>query len=111
MSNAQHTLKVRFLYKTILRLHRGLPAELNIIGTAYVKDEFRRHKTCDAATAVKFLSGWADYAVMLAEQLGVKGPKTTSKLGKHINEDLLEQMSDEQVAQLYELMKTTKNPS
>ena len=47
------------LYKAILRLHRGLPAEIQALGTSYVRDEFKRHKDCDEATAVIFLKEWA----------------------------------------------------
>jgi Complex1_LYR-like len=41
MSHAQN---VRTLYKSILRLQRGLPTEIQEVGTKYVKDEFKRHK-------------------------------------------------------------------
>lgn len=58
MSNLSHVQRVRVLYKTILRLHRGLPAEIQAVGTSYVQDEFRRHKNCDEATAAIFLKEW-----------------------------------------------------
>ena len=54
-----HKKAVRFLYKTILKLHRGLPDESQALGTAYVKDEFRRHKSCDPHTAVVFMTEWS----------------------------------------------------
>lgn len=41
---AGHTNRVKVLYKSILRLHRGLPTEIQELGTNYVRDEFKRHK-------------------------------------------------------------------
>lgn len=44
---------------------------------------------------------------MLAEQLGIRGPKTSKgKLGKDLTENDVEHLRDEQVHQLYELMTT-----
>lgn len=51
---------------------------------------------------------WADYAIDLAKQLGIKGKPPSGKIGKPIDETLLESMRDEQVAQLYELLKASK---
>ena len=42
VSALTHVQRVRILYKTCLRLHRGLPTQMQIIGDAYVKDEFKR---------------------------------------------------------------------
>lgn len=56
--NYNHTQKVRVLYKTILKLHKGLPEELQILGTNYVRDEFKRHKKCDNKEAQVFVSEW-----------------------------------------------------
>lgn len=53
-----HVPRVRLLYKTILRLHRGLPPELQALGTTYTRDEFRRHKNCNEAEAAVFMSAW-----------------------------------------------------
>lgn len=53
-----HVQKVRLLYKTILKLHRGLPKELGILGTNYTRDEFRRHKSCGHKEAEIFLQEW-----------------------------------------------------
>lgn len=53
-----HTQKVRLLYKTILKLHRGLPTELQILGTKYMRDEFRRHKKCSSEQAQIFMREW-----------------------------------------------------
>ena len=46
---ASHVQRVRILYKSILKLHRGLPTEMKELGDQYVRDEFRRHKTLKEA--------------------------------------------------------------
>ena len=53
-----HGQRVRFLYKTILKLHRGLPPELAYMGNSYVKDEFKRHKAVTPENAVTFMEEW-----------------------------------------------------
>lgn len=58
MSNLFHIQRVRILYKTILRLHRGLPPEIQVLGTNYVRDEFRRHKNCNEDIAIIFMNEW-----------------------------------------------------
>lgn len=54
-----HIQRVRILYKTILKLHRGLPEEMQTLGNNYVRDEFRRHKKCNPAEANVFMNEWA----------------------------------------------------
>lgn len=54
-----HLQRVRRLYKIVLRLHRGLPSDIKELGDVYVKDEFRRHKSCNPAEANVFLNEWA----------------------------------------------------
>ncbi|KAL6261596.1 hypothetical protein P5V15_006683 [Pogonomyrmex californicus] len=104
MASRTHVQRVRILYKTILRLHRGLPAEVRPLGDGYVRDEFRRHKGCVESEAIIFLHEWTNYAITLAEQLGLRGPHTGKPLGKYLKEEDLEKLRDEQVCQLYELM-------
>lgn len=53
-----HIQKVKRLYKTILKLHRGLPTELQVLGTSYARDEFKRHKKCNEAEAKIFINEW-----------------------------------------------------
>lgn len=53
-----HVQRVRTLYKTILKLHRGLPTEMQSLGTPYVRDEFRRHKNCNEAESYVFMNEW-----------------------------------------------------
>ncbi|XP_037050957.1 succinate dehydrogenase assembly factor 3, mitochondrial [Bradysia coprophila] len=102
----RHDQRVRLLYKTILRLHRGLPVELQPLGNSYAKDEFKRHKTCNPAEAQVFLVEWTNYAVQLSHQLGlgIKG-RPKEKVGEYLPVNKLDDLREEQVVQLYELMK------
>lgn len=59
MSVSNHLQNVRILYKTILKLHRGMPAELQVVGNNYVKDEFKRHKKCNNEEADMFMKEWS----------------------------------------------------
>ena len=63
MPITQHTRQVRALYKGLLRLHRGLPFQLQAMGDQYVKDEFRRHKEVPKAEADIFMTEWTVSAV------------------------------------------------
>lgn len=54
-----HSQNVRILYKTILRLHRGLPQEVRELGDQYVKDEFKRHKDVTKEHVAPFMMEWA----------------------------------------------------
>lgn len=58
MSSPSHVQRVRILYKTILKLHRGLPVEMQSLGNNYVRDEFRRHKNCNSSQADIFMNEW-----------------------------------------------------
>lgn len=120
----RHEQRVRLLYKTILRLHRGLffvllllenllimivpglPAEIQPLGNSYAKDEFKRHKTCNEAEAQVFLIEWTNYAIQLSHQLGlgIKG-RPKEKVGEYLPVNKLDDLREEQVVQLYELMK------
>lgn len=59
METWTHLQRVRKLYKVILRLHRGLPQEMQSLGNKYVRDEFRRHKGANPSEANVFLREWA----------------------------------------------------
>ncbi|XP_075146078.1 succinate dehydrogenase assembly factor 3 [Haematobia irritans] len=102
-----HPQRVRILYKTVLRLHRGLPDELRELGDRYVKDEFRRHLKCTPMEAQLFMTEWAKYAVTITKQLGIRG-KPTGTLGEDIDEQTVEMLKDDQAVQLYELMLAAK---
>ncbi|XP_062551030.1 succinate dehydrogenase assembly factor 3, mitochondrial [Armigeres subalbatus] len=109
MTCTSHIHRVRTLYKTLLRLHRGLPEGLQVLGNQYVRDEFRRHKTCTTHEASLFMNEWTDYAISLANQLGVRGkPNPVEYLGSNLEVNKLGDFRDEQVAQLYELLLASK---
>ena len=59
VASLTHPQRVRLLYKTCLRLHRGLPTQFQILGDAYVKDEFRRHKEANEQQTAAFMEAWA----------------------------------------------------
>ncbi|XP_022913027.1 succinate dehydrogenase assembly factor 3, mitochondrial [Onthophagus taurus] len=99
-----HGQAVRLLYKTILKLHRGLPPAMQELGTRYAREEFRRHKKCTPDQALIFVNEWTDYAITLAKQLGVQGIKKHTEIGKALNDKDLDHFRPEQVQQLYELM-------
>uniref|UniRef100_A0A182VSS5 Succinate dehydrogenase assembly factor 3 n=1 Tax=Anopheles minimus TaxID=112268 RepID=A0A182VSS5_9DIPT len=104
-----HGQKVRVLYKTILRLHRGLPEALQELGNTYVKDEFKRHKNCSSTESQKFMGEWAGYAINLAQQLGLRGkPGPVGMIGEDLTDNQLNHFRDEQIAQLYELLQEAK---
>jgi len=106
---ASHVSRVRVLYKTILRLHRGLPPELKGFGDEYVRDEFRRHKNAEGQFVPIFMNEWTNYAATLAGQLG---KKTSYKvLGVPLASERFSEMSDEQVAQLFELFSEAQKSS
>ena len=58
-SRLSHLQGVRLLYKSCLKLHRGLPLELKAIGDSYVKEEFRRHKEASPEHSKVFMQQWA----------------------------------------------------
>ncbi|KAK4302473.1 hypothetical protein Pmani_025434 [Petrolisthes manimaculis] len=98
-----HTQRVRLLYKTVLKLHRGLPLELKALGDQYTKDEFRRHKEASPEQTKTFMLEWTNYAITVAKQLGVRGTHMSTKLGQRLKEQELDGFTDEQIQQLFEL--------
>lgn len=84
----------------------GLPAELQPLGNSYARDEFKRHKKCNETEAKIFMVEWTNYAVQLSQQLGlgVHG-KPKAQVGEHLAVDALDKFKDDQIVQLYELMK------
>ncbi|XP_071438738.1 succinate dehydrogenase assembly factor 3, mitochondrial [Hetaerina americana] len=104
----KHVQRVRFLYKVILKLHRGLPEEVKSLGDLYAKEEFKRHKNCSDHEASIFVNEWTAYALTLSKQLGLKGPKHATPLGHDLSEEELDKMKEDQVQQLYELLLASK---
>lgn len=99
-----HRYNVCKLYKTILRLHRGLPDGMKDLGDKYVKDEFRLHQTIKNDEQIKrFMLEWTDYAMVLSKQLSSSSLVKSVQLGKELPVEKLNAFSDDQVLQLYEL--------
>jgi hypothetical protein len=89
------------LYRRLLRAHRKhLPAEMRVLGDQYVKSEFKAHQKIDNPVhIVGFLTEWLSYTQMI-EGDAWKGEK--------MDKSKVEKMSDEQVAQMYELMQSIR---
>ncbi|KAL3318046.1 acetate non-utilizing protein 9 [Cichlidogyrus casuarinus] len=101
MSNLTHPQRVRFLYKTILRLHKGLPPEMKELGDRYVKDEFKRHKTASVEYVKPFMVEWSSYASQLAQQIKISSnPKERLDFGAKIAESSISHFTEEQLNQL-----------
>lgn len=70
---------------------------MRVLGDEYVKAEFRAHRNVDNPVhLVGFLSEWQLYAQKIEGDAWV---------GEKLDQGKIEKMSDEQLAQLYELMK------
>uniref|UniRef100_A0A0B7A3T3 Succinate dehydrogenase assembly factor 3 n=2 Tax=Arion vulgaris TaxID=1028688 RepID=A0A0B7A3T3_9EUPU len=104
-SNISHVARIRALYKAILKLHKGLPFEMQSLGDNYVKEEFRAHKTAKPEETEIFVHEWTKYYVTLAKQLGQR--KQKQEIGVHMSPEMLDNFRDEQLGQLHELFKVT----
>ncbi|KAF3921951.1 hypothetical protein ABW20_dc0102789 [Dactylellina cionopaga] len=89
------------LYRRILRAHRNhLPPEARALGDHYIKDEWKRHKDVENPVhIIAFLTEWQLYAQHLEGDTWKDAKLDKSKL---------EKMSDDQIGQLYELMRKAR---
>ncbi|KAF3910019.1 hypothetical protein AA313_de0205852 [Arthrobotrys entomopaga] len=101
-NNALALLPPILLYRRILRAHRRhLGPDERALGDHYIRDEWRRHKDIENPIhIIAFLTEWQLYAQHLEGDTW-----RDAKLDK----TKLEKMSDDQIGQLYELMKKAKN--
>ena len=53
-----HMQTVKRLYKIIFKLHKSLPAELQLIGNSYVRNEFKLHKNASPEHVRVFMTEW-----------------------------------------------------
>ncbi|GAB0494542.1 hypothetical protein MMPV_005836 [Pyropia vietnamensis] len=91
------------LYRSLLRIHAAvLPAEQRALGDRYVREEFRAHKDVSPTQADAFMKTWQEYWVHLARSRG--GP-----IGRDLDKDTTQALSDEQVAKLDELAAATRS--
>ena len=72
-----------------------------------MRDEFKRHKSAEAYYVGVFMKEWNLYHDDLAKQVAAGEWK---KLGKTLKEETLDQLSEPQAGQLYELMQAAKQP-
>lgn len=63
---------------------------------------------CTASAVIVYIFCLQKYAVTLAQQLGLKGPKYAKKLGENLDENKLDQMREDQLMQLHELFLAAK---
>ncbi|KAH6619704.1 hypothetical protein B0J18DRAFT_252043 [Chaetomium sp. MPI-SDFR-AT-0129] len=87
-----------YLYRRLLRAHRKhLPSEMRLLGDEYVKAEFRAHRDVENPVhLIGFLTEWQLYAQKI---------EGDSWAGEKLDQGKIAKMSDEQLGQLYELMK------
>jgi Complex1_LYR-like len=74
------------------------------MGNLYLRDEFRRHKAAKTEFVAPFLKEWTQYKDTLKQQLSA----SSSAVGNPMDSELLSDMTDEQIRQLYELKKAAK---
>lgn len=79
---------------------------MQALGNSYVRDEFKRHKDCNDSEAKVFMVEWTNYAIQMSQQLGlgVHG-KPKGEIGAHLKVEDLEKFKEDQIVQLYELLK------
>ncbi|KAG0144376.1 hypothetical protein CROQUDRAFT_660045 [Cronartium quercuum f. sp. fusiforme G11] len=109
LSNASVSLLPAIpLYRRLLRIHRtALPSEMRSLGDVYVKDEFRRCRSIEnPIQIIGFLGQWKIYLDTLESQSN-HGTQN-QKIGRQLSEATLEKLSSEQIGQLFELLKATK---
>lgn len=88
------------LYRRILRSHRLLPVPQRVLGTSYVKSEFKQHKNVDnPAQIIAFLTQWQKYLECI---LGDKWQTDNLSI------ETIERLEPDKIIQLYELMVATK---
>lgn len=86
------------LYREILRAHRKLPAEMRSLGDAYVKEEFRKHKSAKAKFLPPFFAAWQDYLRHLKAQ-----DPSAGTIGSDLKPEHVAALNDEQREQLAKL--------
>lgn len=73
-----------------------LPAAQRALGDRYVREEFKAHKEVPPAQADAFMKTWQEYWVHLARSRG-------DAIGRDLDKDTTEALSEEQAAKLDEL--------
>lgn len=102
------------LYRRCFRLHRtALPAEMRSIGDAYLKSEWRAHKSAKPEFLPHFFAAWESYASQLEQTSQAAASQAAasqgSAWGKDLAEHELESLSEEQRTQLQSLKQATRD--
>lgn len=89
------------LYRRLLRAHRKfLPHDMRVLGDQYLRSEFRAHKDVENPVhIIGFLSEWQNYAQQI---------EGDSWRGQKMDKGKVDKMSDEQLGQMYELMRAIR---
>ncbi|KAH7138156.1 hypothetical protein B0J11DRAFT_8431 [Dendryphion nanum] len=89
------------LYRRLFRAHRKkLNQEQRLLGDEYIKKEFHAHKDIDNPVhIIGFLTEWQLYAQQI---------EGDSWKGEKMDRTKVDKMSDEQIAQMYELMQAIR---
>ncbi|KAH6650116.1 hypothetical protein F5144DRAFT_477456 [Chaetomium tenue] len=87
-----------YLYRRLFRAHRKhLPSEMRVLGDEYIKAEFRAHRDVENPVhLIGFLTEWQLYAQKI---------EGDAWIGEKLDQGKISKMSDEQLGQLYELMR------
>ncbi len=46
------------LYRRLLRLHQRLPPDFRAVGSEFVREEFRKHRTAEPQFVPQFMKEW-----------------------------------------------------
>ncbi|KAL2058816.1 hypothetical protein ABVK25_000107 [Lepraria finkii] len=86
------------LYRRLFRTHRNhLDPRMRLLGDEYVKSEFRAHRNVENPMhIIGFLTEWQMYAQK------IEGDEW---LGEKLDKGKIDKMSDQQLGQMYELMR------
>lgn len=83
------------LYAGILRAHRTLPTQMRSLGDAYVREEFRKHRTAKESFLAPFFREWDGYLGQLQVSADL--------VGKDLGPDQAAALTTEQKEQLARL--------
>ncbi|TMW55825.1 hypothetical protein Poli38472_008473 [Pythium oligandrum] len=90
------------LYRRILTLHRRkLEPRMRVLGDAYVRDEFRRHKDAADKFVPLFMQEWEQYVTMLSQK--------QDRFGRELSESERALMNSEQQEKLQSLRDAAKS--
>lgn len=83
------------LYRLILRSHKAhLPPEMRALGNAYVREEFKRHKSAAGKFLGPFYQEWTAYVAKIATA------SSEAAIGAPLSDSALSALSDDQKEQL-----------